>query len=368
MVKILEYDIHKLKIHNYDYHTRTIIDEECFTMSKGWNEEALLEDLGDNLRKVLDAIHDILNPNELVIYEASRHLINAGGKLLRPLLVLLGCKAVGGDIEKALPVAAGVELSHVASLIHDDIIDQGISRRNVQAVHVKYGLHTAVITGDLLILKNFCAIAKNAHVNGVPPEQIVRVLNVSSQAGVTLCEGECMDLEFMKRYDVTEEECLNMYKKKTAIGFSAPLVMGAILGGGTDREIEALGEFGNLMGVAFQIQDDYLGLFGEEKRLGKPLISDIAEGKRTFLVVHALQTLQGEEKHGLISALGNKNCTQGEMEKAVEILRSSGSADYARNKAAEIVNEAKSKLALLPDTPTKKILLNMADFVQYRSR
>jgi geranylgeranyl diphosphate synthase type I len=339
-----------------------------FYVSESWNEEALLEDLGDNLEKVLDAVYDLLDPDNLAIYDASTHLINAGGKLLRPLLVLLGCKAVGGEIEKALPLAAGVELAHVASLIHDDIIDQGVSRRNVQAVHMMYGLPTAIITGDLLIIKNFCAIAKNAHVNGISPEQMMRVLEVSSQAGVTLCEGECMDLEFMKRYDVTEEECINMYKKKTAIGFSAPFIMGAILGGGTDREIEALGEFGILMGVAFQIQDDYLGLFGEEKRLGKPLISDIAEGKRTFLVVHALQTLQGDERHALISVLGNRNCTQGELERAVEILRSSGSAEYVRNKAAELVEEAKSKLTPIPDSPTKEILLNIADFVRYRSR
>jgi geranylgeranyl diphosphate synthase type I len=336
-------------------------------MAKSWNEETLLESLGEHLEKVLEAVYDLLSPTKLTIYEAAMHLINPGGKLLRPLLVLLGCKAVGEDIEKALPVAAGVELAHVASLIHDDIIDQGVLRRNVEAAHVKYGFPVAIITGDMLIIKNFCAIAKSAQVNGVSPEQVVRVLEVSSQAGITLCEGESMDMEFMNRYDITEEECLEMYRKKTSIGFSAPLIMGGIIGGGTNAEVEALGRFGTLVGVAFQIQDDYLGLFGEEKKLGKPLSGDITEGKRTFLVVHALQNLEGEERRTLISALGNRNCSQHDIERAVKTLNSSGSAEHARRKIAELVSQAKLELKPIADSPTKEILENIADFIQHRN-
>lgn len=338
------------------------------TLTRSGNEEEILEKLGESLEKVLREVYDLLDPIDLTIYDSSLHLINAGGKLLRPMLVLLGCQAVGGEVEKALPVAAGVEVAHVASLIHDDIIDQGAKRRGVESVHMKYGTPAAIITGDMLILKNFCAIAKNAKISGVSNEQIVRVLEVSSQAGVTLCEGECMDLEFMNRHDVTEEECIEMYRKKTAIGFHAPLVMGGILGGGTEAEIEALGRFGTLIGVAFQIQDDALGLFGKEEKLGKPLESDIAEGKRTLMVVHALQNLKDEDRHALISALGNKNCSREDMDIAIKALRSSGSAEYARKKAADLVEKAKLELAPLADIPAKETLLNLADFIRFRER
>ncbi len=335
--------------------------------TKRLNEEEILETLSEKLRKVLDEINALLDPNDLVIYESSLHLINAGGKLLRPLLVLLGCKAVGGDIEKALPTAAGVELAHVASLIHDDIIDNGKVRRGVEAVHVKYGIPAAIISGDLLIIKNFCAIARNAKVKGVSSDQIIRVLEVSSEAGVTLCEGECMDLDFMNRFDVTEEECLEMYRKKTATGFYAPLVMGAILGGGSEEEIEALGRFGTLVGIAFQIQDDYLGLFGEEEKLGKQLASDIIEGKRTLIIVHALQNLKAEDKKFLMWVLGNKNSSKEDVKRAIELLKTCGSVEYAKKKVAELVEKAKSELSVLPDNPTKELLLNIADFIRSRT-
>lgn len=325
-----------------------------------------LEILSILRNKILEEVRNLLDSEELKIYEASEHLIEADGKLLRPTLVLLGCQSVGGRIDQALPTAAGIELAHVASLIHDDIMDSSGTRRSVQAVHLKYGVPTAIIAGDLLLIKLFQAIAKNAHVDGVTDRQIIRALEVASEACISVCEGQCMDLDFTSRWDVTEEECLQMYERKTATAFSASLVIGAILGGGNEEEIRALSEFGKLLGVAFQIQDDYLGCFGTEEKLGKPLASDLKKGKRTLMIVHALQNLEGDARDTLTSLLG-KNLSDTQVAKVVKILKESGSVEYVKKKMLKLVLQAKSELTALRDTRTRKILLDMADFIHQGS-
>jgi len=212
--------------------------------------------------KITKEIYELVGSQTLIVYEATRHLVKAGGKLLRPLLVLLGCKAVGGNIEKALPTAAGIELAHIASLMHDDIIDDVVKRRGVEAVHVKFGKPTAIVSGDLLLAKLFQAMAYNSDVDGVTSEQIVKVLEVASEACIQVCEGQGMDLDFVSRWDVAEDECVEMYRKKTAAAFSGSLAVGAILGGGSEREIKALylaGEvprLGELAKLAFLVVQD----------------------------------------------------------------------------------------------------------------
>jgi len=319
-------------------------------------------------KKITLEINDLLGFRGLRVYEASLHLIKAGGKLLRPTLVLLGLKTVGGEIEQALPTATGIELAHIASLMHDDIIDNVKKRRGVDAVHVKYGEPTAIVAGDLLLVKLFQAISKNSKVEGVTQGQIVKALEVASEACISVCEGQGMDLDFMERWDVTEEECLEMYKKKTAAAFSGSLAIGAILGGGNEKEIRALSEFGTLLGIAFQIQDDHLGYFGAEEKLGKPLTSDLRNGKNTLLIVHALQNLKGYEREILMSTLGNNDASEEQIAEVIKILKNSESIEYVRKKTLSLIQEAKSKLAALRDTDAKRILLGIAEFALQRER
>lgn len=310
--------------------------------------------------EVLRNIAEIMGDGESILHQAAEHLIKAGGKLVRPSFVLLACEAVNGDPEKAIPVAAATELGHAGSLIHDDIIDEDEMRRGVPAVHAKFGVPLAILAGDMLIFKSFHSLTRTANTLG--HDRVVKILDVLCRAAITMNEGESTDIEFMNRYDVTENDYFNMIKKKTAEAFRAALEVGAIAGGGTKEEVEALSEYGLLFGTAFQIRDDLIGISSDEAETGKPA-SDILKGRRTLVVIRALRMGKDEDKTKLLRIFQGKNASKEEVREVINILMKYGSIDYAEAKIIELIEKAKSRLSLLKDTPTKKLLLELADFV-----
>jgi len=298
------------------------------------------------------------------LQQASEHLVKAGGKKLRPSLVVLSSEAVGGPVGSALKTGAAVELIHTFSLIHDDIMDQDEKRRGKPSVHVLWGEPMAILAGDTLFSKAFSTVLKSEE-DGVAPEKILPALHTVVDSCVKICEGQAMDMGFAERTDVREEEYLTMIYKKTAALIAAATKAGAILGGGTPEQVEALAEYGRLIGMAFQIQDDYLDVASSEEDLGKPVGSDIVEGKMTLLVVHALSQATPEDREKLLTILkeeGDENVSE-----AMDILEKYGSIHYAWKVAQEDVNQAKKLLDILDDSPAKESLMRVADFVLERS-
>ncbi|MEM2890155.1 MAG: polyprenyl synthetase family protein [Candidatus Hadarchaeum sp.] len=301
-----------------------------------------------------------------VLTKAMRHLIEAGGKRLRPCLTMTACEAVGGKKEDAIETAAALELFHNFTLIHDDIMDHDEFRRNVKTVHVIWGEPIAIIAGDALFAKVFEAAAANASRLGMSLERTVELFNTLSRASFELCQGQVLDMLFEKRDDVTEEEYMRMISGKTGALTEAAARAGALLGNASREKIQALSSYGRLIGMAFQMQDDVLGVLGKQEKFGKPIGSDIREGKKTLIIVKALTSAPEREKRILLKAFGKSNATNEEIRKAIKVLKKVGAVEYVSDQARKMVAEAKMKLKVLSDSKAKEALLGIADFVVER--
>jgi len=321
----------------------------------------LMETLGEYSKLINPKLEEVLadiTPESL--YRASMHLISAGGKKIRPTLALLSCQAVGGEIEDAINVATAIELIHTFSLIHDDIMDKDEMRRGQPAVHVLWGESMAILAGDILFSKAFESALK-AKVDELSYKRVTNALSTITDSCIKICEGQALDMGFEGNFKVKEEEYLEMIYKKTAALISAATRSGAIMGGGTHEEVEALGEYGKLIGLAFQIHDDYLDIAGNEKTLGKPIGSDIAEGKMTILTVKTLEKASKEDREKLIGILESKN--QRGVNEAIEIFKKYETIEYAHRLAQEYTKRAKEKLKILEESQAKKLLEELADFI-----
>ncbi len=293
----------------------------------------------------------ITPPDEM--YYAMRHLLDAGGKRLRPSALLLAAEAVGGKPENVMPAAVAIELVHNFTLIHDDIMDEADLRRGLTTVHKKWGVPRAIIAGDALYSKAFEILSCTKS----EPVRLVESLELLSKTCTDICEGQWMDMNLATRKDVKEEEYMRMVEKKTAVLFAAAMKMGATLSGANNDAARALWDFGRMTGVGFQIYDDVIDLITPEGILGKAQGGDIIEGKRTLIVIHALS------KGVTIEALGKSNATRSEVSAALTTLKDSGSIDYAMNKALSCVDQGKAALKVLTDSEAKNILLGLADYM-----
>ncbi len=322
----------------------------------------ILEKYSRDVQKEINTALSTVDPDELK--DASLHLVKAGGKMIRPALAVLSAEAVGGKAEHALKAAAAMELIHTFSLIHDDIMDQDEKRRGQPSVHMIWGEAMAILAGDTLFSKAYETVLWTEQ-DGVDSHLVVEALQTVVDSCVKICEGQALDMGFADRLAVSEEEYLFMIYKKTAALIAAATRSGAILGGGSKDQVEALTEYGRLIGLAFQIQDDYLDVVSDEDNLGKPVGSDIAEGKRTLLVVHTLEAANPQDREELIRIL--KEESHENVPRVIEIFQKYGSIDYAHTIALDNVKKAKELLLILDDTPAREALMKLADFVLERS-
>jgi len=292
------------------------------------------------------------------LYNAARHLPLAGGKRLRPCFSLISCEAVKGDIIKVIPLAIALELIHNFTLIHDDIMDKSKLRRNMPTVHIKYGEPAAINAGDLLFTKAFesmhniavdCSIFKNVEFGFI---DFIR----------EICEGQQLDMDFEKRQIISEEEYLEMIRKKTAVFFQFAAEAGAIVGGGTQDEVNALNAYGLNAGLGFQIWDDYLDISSDEHTLGKDIGNDIRNGKKTLIAVHCLNNATGNDKKLLDRIFGNINATESEVKQVYDLFKKLKSIDYAKETALSYITKAKKALDILPESDSKQLLFELADY------
>jgi len=301
------------------------------------------------------------------LWDAAYHLPKAGGKRLRPFLTINVCKALGGQELDALPAATAVELIQTFSLVHDDIIDRDSTRRGVPTVHRKWGISTAIIAGDLLHIKAYDVITgatmKNPRLLGGLP----RILDEINGSTVRVCEGQEMDEELERKTKPTEDEYLEMISKKTASLFEAATTIGALTAESSSESIESMRRFGHLLGLSFQIVDDILGLTADEKELGKPVGSDIREGKRTLPIVYALSKGSADEKKVILKALGNRKASARQHSAAIKTVASMGALDYSRRKAEDHAHEARKALLSLTGSNERKLLDEALQFILKRS-
>lgn len=317
----------------------------------------ILKAYAEEIDVVIDDSLSKLEPESL--YESSEYLIKSGGKKFRPALTLLSCQAVGGKPEKALKAAAAIELTHTFSLIHDDIMDNDDTRRGKPAVHKVWGEPLAILAGDSLFAKSFELLSQSAEDN-IAYERVVDALQVLTNSCINICEGQALDMAFEDTFNVTKDEYMNMIYKKTGDLITASTTIGAIMGGASSNEIQALRTYGKQIGLAFQIQDDYIDLTGDES-IGKPVGSDLVEGKKTLMVVYALEKANKEDHDRLVELLEAND--ESIIPEAMEILEKYGAINYARSKAYDCVIESKQALSILPDSDAKDALFKLADFV-----
>jgi geranylgeranyl diphosphate synthase type I len=286
------------------------------------------------------------------LYKATRHLLKAGGKRLRPVISLIVAEALGKDATKILPAAVAIETIHNFTLIHDDIMDRDEMRRGVKTVHVLWGEPTAILAGDTLFAEAFQLLT----LCDVDARNLVKASRMLAEVCVKICEGQYLDISFESREMVSEEEYFEMVRKKTSVLIAAACSMPAVLFGEREEVINALWEFGVNCGIGFQIHDDVLDLIGKEKT-GKDWGSDLVEGKKTLIAIKAF-------KDGNVPEIfGKGKAKPEEIEDAVKMLKEKGAIDYASSKAEEFVEKGKRELDILPDSEAKKILLEMADYL-----
>jgi len=289
--------------------------------------------IGLYARRVDEYIYRTVRGTPKQLYEASLHLIRAGGKRIRPFITMAAARMLSGPSAepRALPLAAAVELFHNFTLIHDDIIDKDELRRGVPTTHVKYGLEWAILAGDLLFAESF-RVMEDALERGLGYDDLGRASRILAIAAKRVSEGQALDMSFERRWDVSVHDYLEMIYLKTGALIEASAMLGGVAAMSDDEELQLLGEYGRLVGVAFQIKDDILGVFGDPEKTGKPVYSDLRQGKKTILVLYAMEHL-GEDGRRRIQSVVGKAAAEEEYAEVADLIRESGALKYAEEKA-----------------------------------
>lgn len=324
----------------------------------------------DMLRRMIDrrllTVVRHRRPAELV--EACLYVLSGGGKRIRSTLVLLSCEAVGSNARRALDAAIAVEVMHNFTLVHDDIMDNASTRRGRPTVHARWGLDQALLVGDVLLGFAYRQLLRT------DATRIARALHVFTESFIAVCEGQAMDIAFERRSDVTVADYFAMIEKKTGTLIATAAELGAIIGGGTEREIAALATFGKHVGRAFQLQDDLLDVVADEADFGKSIGGDIIEGKRTFLLLKALERASGRQRQALLQVmrgqharrLGSRAAREKQVRTIAAIYEATGVLDEARRRIRRDTNQALEALAALPASKARLTLTWLAQMLVKR--
>jgi len=296
-------------------------------------------------------------------YNSIWELLDRGGKRFRPVLVFLAAEAVGGDKKAAIGAAAAVELLHNMTLIHDDIEDKSELRRGKPCLHKIYGIPSAINAGDAMLIKVF----EIANSSRIPVERCHKLVTCIARRAFEITWGQAYEFNLWKRNDFSEEDVVRLLRSKTGALTGLATEAGAIAGGGRDDEITAMGNFGETIGVAFQIIDDVLNLVGEEKEYGKEIGGDIREGKKTIMVAHLLKCATAADKERFLRILGKKSINRIEIKKAINLYRKYGSIDYAKSRSEFYLREAISELSYISASESRDNLELIAKFLVSRS-
>lgn len=288
------------------------------------------------------------------------------GKALRPTLCLLACEAAGGDRHRALPAAAALELVHNFSLIHDDIQDEDIERHHRPTVWHRWGKPQAINAGTAMQILGTLALHRLGD-NAVPAQKQLRVARLLDENCLEMIEGQYLDISFEKRLDITTNAYLEMIDKKTAALIACSLETGALLGTEDEDVIAGFQRCGRKLGLAFQIRDDILGIWGEEKLTGKPYAADIRRKKKSLPVVYGLMQAQGEDRRKLLDLYSIESLAEENISQVLGILERVGAKEFCQEAARQYQRQALEEVKLLPLHPARRQdFEEMAEFLVER--
>ena len=268
------------------------------------------------------------------LYEPNEYFLKLGGKRIRPVLCLMGNELFDEIIPDSWNAATAIELFHNFTLIHDDIMDKAPLRRGKQTIHTKYNESTALLAGDVMMVKAY------EYLNKISSHYLNKVLAIFNKTAVEICEGQQLDMDYESKEDVNMNDYLRMIELKTSVALAASLKIGALLGGGGERNQNLLYEFGKKLGIAFQLQDDYLDAFGDGSKTGKQVGGDILANKKTFLLIHAKESSsQRNELERLLKANPDNK-----VEKVVAVYKDCKTDEWALELKNKYFNEALNHL------------------------
>jgi len=326
----------------------------------GWKD---LSSVYSEIRPDLDRVEDRLeswsrSANPLTA-EISRYVLRKKGKRLRPAIVLLTSRLFSPGSEESVFLASLVELLHTASLIHDDIVDNAGVRRGTESVHAKWGPNITVLLGDYLYIKSIGLSLQSRH------ERVIRLL---ADVSARMIEGELDEYARSGDLAITEGQYLEIVRNKTAVLFGVCCRIGAILGLASPEEEDAVAAYGLNLGMAFQIVDDLLDFTGEPEVLGKPVLSDLSEGRITLPLIRALASGDEAGRRRITALAGRKAITAEDRRGLLDGLAAAGAFDYAAGRAREFAQKSLEAMAPFPDTATKETLVGLAVFGLRRKR
>lgn len=329
------------------------------------------DELETNASSVNQYILSLLEGDPIELYRASSHYIKSGGKRLRPFLVIKSSEMFGGNLRRALPAAAAVELVHNFSLVHDDIMDNDDMRHSVQTVHKHYGMPLAILAGDILFSKAFELLAVNGRAKGISEKAICEMVAKLSSACIQVCEGQATDVRMASMKDelsIDSPQYINMISKKTAALFELSCALGVLSAPNSSAiDVERLSWFGRNIGIAFQLVDDLIGITGDPKLTGKAVGNDLREGKKTYPILLALRNAKGENRSKILKIFGRKNASASDLKEAVGTISTIGIDQEIRLAARTHIEKAVQSLADYADSEAKGALESSASFIVERS-
>jgi len=315
----------------------------------------IFKEINEEITCVERELRDIVRDSDPLIKDTSVHLISAGGKRLRPAFCFLGGKFYNYDYKKILPLAVALELIHMASLVHDDVVDSSVTRRNVPTVKAMWGNKISTHLGDFLFGKSLKLIA------GYDNLLIPRVL---ANTSVKMCEGEIQQLSTSKITGQTIKDYFYRINRKTALLIAASCQLGAVACGAPPAVYLPLKRYGHCIGMAFQITDDILDLVADEAQLGKPIGSDLRQGIVTLPLIFALR--HSDRRDRLAKLISGSDTSQEGIKEACELIVSCGGVDYSNRIVQRYIENAWKQLSRLPDIPAREVFYVVAEFISIR--
>ena len=286
------------------------------------------------------------------LYEPVKYVLSLGGKRIRPMLMLMSYALYRDDVERILPQAIGLETYHNYTLLHDDLMDNADVRRGMPTVHRKWDANTAILSGDSMLVLAYQRMQE------CPVEKLPAVLDVFTTTALEIGEGQQYDMEFETRDDVREDEYIEMIRLKTSVLLACAMKIGALMADAPQEDIDNLYRFGEQMGLAFQLQDDYLDVYGDPKVFGKAIGGDIVSNKKTYMLINAINKAQGEDLETLMRWIDAKEFDRSEKVKAVTVVYDRlGIGDLAKAKMEEYYAEALAALDRVAVEESRKSLL-----------
>ncbi|MDF2431442.1 MAG: geranylgeranyl diphosphate synthase, type [Mucilaginibacter sp.] len=268
-----------------------------------------LEDLQAIISDAVDKLSLPDYPGSL--YEPIRYILSLGGKRMRPALLLMACDLFGGDADAAVPPALAIEIFHNFTLMHDDIMDNAPLRRGQVTVHERWNQNVGILSGDVMLIQGYKLMMQ------VEDRLLRPILDIFNTTATGVCEGQQLDMEFEERNDVSIAEYLHMIRLKTAVVLGGALKIGALIGGADPKDAELLSSFGEHLGLAFQLQDDILDVYGDPEKFGKQVGGDIISNKKTYLLIKALELAKEKPAGGLADWVALKQFNNAEKVAAV---------------------------------------------------